>query len=174
MKENDCYLANWAWLKGRDNQDELATWHKIFQRSSSPTLEFCKAKSSLDGCDSMLHDDWLDIPWVIIVRPFCFKPRIVSDNNTRRNIFIIMFLCSFHKGITAEGENSYYLSKVLVLGQKLILAKPSNCALSWWSDFFSNINLCVPIFKIHASTTTLSKFWGIESIRDWRPCVWQL
>ena len=29
-------------FKGRDNQDELATWHKIFQRSSSPTLEFCK------------------------------------------------------------------------------------------------------------------------------------
>ena len=86
MKENDYYLANWAWLKGRDNQDELATWHKIFH-SSSPTLEFCKAKSGLDGCDSMLHDDWLDIPWVIIVRPFCFKPRMVSDNNTRRNIF---------------------------------------------------------------------------------------
>ena len=61
MKENDCYLANLAWLKGRD-PDELATWHKVFQRSSSPTLEFCKAKSSLYGCDSMLHDEWLDIP----------------------------------------------------------------------------------------------------------------
>ena len=61
-KGRDCYLANRAWLKGRDNQDELATWYKIFQRSSSPTLDFCKEKSSLDGCDSMLHDDWLDIP----------------------------------------------------------------------------------------------------------------
>ena len=30
--------------------------------------------------------------------------------------FTIMFLCSFHKGITVEGENSYYLPKVLVLG----------------------------------------------------------
>ena len=27
MKEHDCY---WAWLKGGDNQDELATWHTIF------------------------------------------------------------------------------------------------------------------------------------------------
>ena len=59
MKEHDGY---WAWFKGRDNQDELATWHKIFQRSLSPTLEFCKAESSLDDrtligeCDSMLHD----------------------------------------------------------------------------------------------------------------------
>ena len=71
MKEHDCY---WAWFKGRDNQDELATWHKIFQRSPSPRLQFCKAKSSLDGCDSVLHDDWLDIPWVVIFYSFCFKP----------------------------------------------------------------------------------------------------
>ena len=102
MKEHDCYLANWAWLKGRDNQDELVTWHKIFQRSPSPRLEFCKVKSSLDGCDSVLHDDWLDIPWVIILNSFSFKPGMVSDKNTRRNIFTIIFLCSFHKGITTK------------------------------------------------------------------------
>ena len=54
MREHDCY---WAWFKGRDNQDELATLHKIFQRSPSTRLEFCKVKSSLDGCDSVLHDD---------------------------------------------------------------------------------------------------------------------
>ena len=127
MKEHDCCLANWAWLKCRDNQDELATWYKIFQRSSSPTLEFCKAKSSLDGCDLVLHDNWLDIPWVIILHSFRFKLEMVSDKNARRNIFTTMFLCLFHKGITTEGENSYYLPKVLVLGQKLILGKPSNC-----------------------------------------------
>ena len=54
IKEHDCY---WAWFKGRDNQDELTTWHKIFQRSPSPRLEFCKAKSSLAGCDLVLQDD---------------------------------------------------------------------------------------------------------------------
>ena len=118
MKEHDCYLANWAWLKGRNNQGGLATWHKIFQRSSSPHLNFCKAKSSLDGCDSMLHDDWLDIPWVVILHSFCFKPKMVSDKNTRRNILIIMFLCSLHKGIIAKGESSGYLLKMLILGQK--------------------------------------------------------
>ena len=75
-KGHDCYLANRAWLKGRDNQDQLATWHKIFQRTSSPTLEFCKAESCLDDrtlmceCDSMLHDNWLDIPYVVIPRYF--------------------------------------------------------------------------------------------------------
>ena len=37
-----------------------------------------------------------------------------------------MFLCLFHKGNIAEGENSYNLPKVLVLGQKLVLGKPSN------------------------------------------------
>ena len=62
MKEHDCYLANYVRFEGRDNQGGLATWHKIFQRSLSPMLEFYKTKSSLDGCDSMLHDDWLDIP----------------------------------------------------------------------------------------------------------------
>ena len=152
MKENDCYLANWAWLKGRDNQDELATWHKIFQRSSSPILEFCKAKSSLDGCDSMLHDDWLDIPCVVILLSFCFKPRMVSNKNTQRNIFTIILICLFHKGITAKGESSCYLPKVLVLGQKLILGKPSNCALSWWSGFPSNTNRYVPISRSMPTT----------------------
>ena len=42
MKENDCYLANWAWLKGRDNQDELATCHEIFQRNPSPCLNLAR------------------------------------------------------------------------------------------------------------------------------------
>ena len=110
-------------------------------------LEFCKAKSSLDGCDSMLHGDWLDIPWVIILHPFCYKPWMVSDKNTWRNIFTIIFLFLFHKGIITKGESSCYLPKVLVLGQKLILGKPLNCASNWWSGFPSNTNLCVPISR---------------------------
>ena len=46
----------------------------MFLEKSIPQLEFCKAQSSLDGCDSMLHDDWLDIPCVTILHSFCFKP----------------------------------------------------------------------------------------------------
>ena len=118
------YLSNWVWLKGRDNQNNLATWQEIFQ--FIPRLEFCKVKSSLDGCDLMLHNGWLDIPSVVIIHSFCFKPRMVSDKNIQRNIFIIIFLGLFHKGITTDGENSYYLPNVLVLGQELILGKPSN------------------------------------------------
>jgi hypothetical protein len=34
----------------------------FFSNMPIPQLEFCKTKTSLDGCDSMLHDDWLDIP----------------------------------------------------------------------------------------------------------------
>jgi hypothetical protein len=56
---------------------------------------------------------------------------MVSDKNTRRNIFTIIFLFSFQKGISAKGGNSYYFSKVLVLGQKLILGKPLNYASNW-------------------------------------------
>ena len=94
----------------------------------------------------MLHGVWLDIPWVIIVHPFCFRPRMVSDNNTQRNIFTIISLCSFHMGITTKGESSCCIPKMLVLGQKLILGKPSNYS-NWWSGFPSNTNLWVPISR---------------------------
>jgi hypothetical protein len=92
MKEHDCYLANWIWLKGRDNQDKLVTWHKVFQRSPPPSLNFV-AKSSLDDrtlmceCDSMLHDNWLDIPCIVILYSFCFKPRMVSDKKYPKEYF---------------------------------------------------------------------------------------
>jgi len=79
----------------------------------------------------MLHDNGLDIPCVVILHSFYFRPRMVSGKNTRRNIFTIIFLCSFHKGIIAKDENSCYLPKVLALGQKLVLRKSSNCVLSW-------------------------------------------
>ena len=95
----------------------------------------------------MLHDNWLDIPCVVIPYSFCFRPRMVSGKNTRRNIFIIIFLCSLHKGITAKGESSWYLLKVLVLGQKLVLGKPSNCVSKLVKWFPSNINLWVPISR---------------------------
>ena len=91
----------------------------MFLEKSIPSLNFA-TKSSLDDrtimceCDSMLHDDWLDIPSVFILHSFCFKPKMVSDKNTRRNIFIIIFLFSFHKDIIANGESSCYLPKVLV------------------------------------------------------------
>jgi hypothetical protein len=78
----------------------------------------------------MLHDDWLDILGVVILHPFCSNPGMVSGKNTRRNILMIIFLCSVHKGITAEGASSCYISRVLVLGHKLVLGKPSNCAPS--------------------------------------------
>ena len=91
----------------------------VFREVYPPSLNFA-AKSSLDGCDSMLHDDWLDIPCVFILHSFYFKPEMVSDKNTQRNMFTIIFLYLFHKDIIAKGENSCYLPKVLVLGQKLI------------------------------------------------------
>ena len=70
--------------------------------------------------------------------------------NTRRNIFTIIFLFSFHKGIIAKGESSCCLPKVLVLGQKLILGKPSNCAklVRWFP--LQHQPLCTYL-KIHAN-----------------------
>ena len=98
----------------------------------------------------MLHDKWLDIPCVIILHSFCFKPGMVSDKNTQRNISTIIFVFSFHKGITAKGESSCSLSKVLVLGQKLILGKPlSRAKLVRWFPL-QHQPLCTYL-KIHAN-----------------------
>jgi hypothetical protein len=36
----------------------------VFMEVYSPKLEFCKKKSSLDECNSMLHNDGLDIPCI--------------------------------------------------------------------------------------------------------------
>ena len=98
----------------------------------------------------MLHDNWLNIPCVVILHSFCFKPGMVSDENTRRNIFTIIFLFSFHKGITAKGESSCCLLKVLVLGQKLILGKPSNCAFKLVKWFPLQHQPLGAYLKIHA------------------------
>ena len=50
MKEHGCYLANGAWLKGTDNQNQQ---HDIgfFREVHPPHLNIANAKSSLDGCD---------------------------------------------------------------------------------------------------------------------------
>jgi uncharacterized membrane protein len=72
----------------------------VFMEVYPPSLNF--AKSRLDECDSMLHNDWLDILVFVIPLIFCSKPGRVSDKNTRRNIFTFITLYSFHKGSIAE------------------------------------------------------------------------
>ena len=80
----------------------------------------------------MLHDNWLDIPCVVIPYSFCFRPGMVSDKNYSKEYFhnyISMLISQGHHD--KKGESSCYLPKVLVLGQKLVLGKPSNCVSSW-------------------------------------------
>ena len=153
-------------------------------RQVYPPAWILQKKSSLDGCDSMLHDDWLDIPGVVIPHSFCFKPGMVSDKNTRRNIFTIMFLCSLHKGITAKSESSCYLPKVLALGQKLVLRKPSICpqvgevvspptsTFVYLSQDSHNEIYNIYDKHMHLQPPFLSLYeqreWG-----GWRSCVWQ-
>jgi hypothetical protein len=62
------------------------------------------------------------IGWAYLVfSSFCFQPEMISNKNTRSNIFTVISLCLFHKGITTKGERSSYFLEVLVLGQKSIL-----------------------------------------------------
>jgi hypothetical protein len=74
---------------------------------------------SLDGYALMLYDNWLDIACVIILRSFCFKPKMVSDKKYPKEYFHNYISMLTSQG--QKGESSYYLSKVLALGHKLIL-----------------------------------------------------
>ena len=95
-----------------------------------------------------MHDNGLDIPFIVILHSFYFRPRMVSGKNTRRNIFTIILLCLFSQG--------YYNKR-----WKLMLSPESACfetkAHPWetfelcfklveW--FPSNTNLCVPISRL--------------------------
>ena len=124
MKEHDCY---WAWFKGRDNQDELAIWHKIFQRSPSPGLNFARQSQvwmDVIKCCMIIGWTYLESSSFIL---FASNLEWLVTKRPEGIFFTIMFLCSLHKGIIAKGESPRYLPKVLALGQKLILGKPSNC-----------------------------------------------
>ena len=132
----------------------------------------------------MLHGVWLDIPWVIIVHPFCFTLGMVSDNNTRRNIFTIMFLCLFHKGITAKRVKAHVISqKCLFKDRSLSLGNP-------WIAFLIGEVVSPPtptfgylsqvsclwdlqyLWQTYVSTTTPSKSLWTESIGGLRiSCV---
>jgi hypothetical protein len=47
MKGHGCYLANGAWLEGRDNQDNLATWHEMFLEKSILGVNFATNQVSM-------------------------------------------------------------------------------------------------------------------------------
>jgi hypothetical protein len=120
MKELDCSLANWAWVGDRDNK-KLAIWHKIFKRSPYPKLEFCRTELNLDGYDLMLHDDWLDIPCIVILRPFAPSLEWLVTKIPEGIFLQLYFYAHF---IRAKCESSCYLSIVLALEHKLVLRKP--------------------------------------------------
>jgi len=66
--------------------------------------------SSLDEFNSVLHDDWLDIPCTCLsfIWSSCSNPRKVSDKNTRRNIFTIIIICSIHQVMLQIIKSSCY------------------------------------------------------------------
>jgi hypothetical protein len=119
----------------------------FFQRSPSPKLEFCKAKSRLDGHNLMLHDDWLDIPCIVILRHFCSKPRMVSDikypKECSYNYISMLILRGYH-------NRRWKLKLSLKSSCFRTQARPwetLNCVSSWRSGFPSNTNLCILISR---------------------------
>ena len=80
-------LASWAHHKGNNDQDNLATWHEMILRTPSPILEFCKMQNQAwmieFSCewDFMLHNAWLDIPYV-----FLLFIEMIRDKHTWRRL----------------------------------------------------------------------------------------
>ena len=98
----------------------------------------------------MLHDDWLDIPCVIILYSFCFKPGMVSEKIPKGIFSQLYFYSHFTRALQQKVKSLCCFLKVLVLGQKLILGKPSNRAklVRWFP--FQHQPLCTYL-KIHAN-----------------------
>ena len=108
------------------------------------------------------NDKWLNIPCVIILRSFCFKPRMVSDKNTRRNIFTIISM------LNSQGHYSKRCQLMLspesaCFGTNAHPWEPSNCALSWWSGIPSNTNLCVPISRFMPTHNEICNIYDIQT-----------
>ena len=59
----------------------------------------------------------------------------------------LYFYAQFTWALQKRSKSSCYLPKVLVLGHKLVLGKPSNYVSNWWSGFLSNSNLRLPILR---------------------------
>ena len=147
MKEHDCYLANWACLKGRDNQNNLATCQEMFLEKSIPQLEFCRKNQvwmDVIQCCMMIGWAYLALSSLIL---FASNLEWLVTKIPERIFSQLYFYAHFTRASQQKGESSCYLPKVLVLGQKLVLGKPLNCVSSWWSGFSSNTNLWVPILR---------------------------
>ena len=103
----------------------------MFLEKSIPQLEFCRKNQvwmDVIQCCMMIGWTYLESSsFILFASNLEWLVTIIPEGI----FFIIMFLCTFHKSITTEGENSYYLLKVLVLGQKLVLGKPSNRVSNW-------------------------------------------
>ena len=147
MKEHGCYLANWACLKGRDNQNNLATWQEMFLEKSIPYLEFCRKNQvwmDVIQCCMMISWTYLALSSLIL---FASNLEWLVTKIPKGIFSQIYFYAHFTKASEQKSESSGYLSKVLVLGQELVLGKPSNCVLNWWSGFPFNTNIRVPVSR---------------------------
>ena len=99
----------------------------FFREAHPPGLKFANQSQvwmDVIQCCMMIGWTYLESSSFVL---FASNLEWLVTKSTRRNIFTIIFLCSLHKGITAQGESSCYLPKVLALGQQLVLGKPSNC-----------------------------------------------
>ena len=162
----------------------------MFLEKSIPSLNFA-TRSSLDDrtlmceCDSMLHDDWLDIYCVIILRSFCFKPAMVSGKNTWRNIFhnyISMLISQGHYSkrwkLMLSPESACFKTKCSSLGNLRIALQVGEVVSPLTPTFvFLSQDSHNEIYNIYDKHIHLQppfqSFYEQEVWGGWRSRVWQ-
>jgi hypothetical protein len=144
----------------------------------------CLASSSI-WIHPMTYLNWIE-SFLALSSFVIFVPSLewLVTENTQRNVLIIISLCSFYEDIIAEGESSSYLSKVLALGHKLVLAKPwivlqvgevvspPTPIFAYLSQDSHNEIYNIYDKYIHLQPPFESFFWNRKHEGDWRSRVW--
>ena len=116
----------------------------------------------------MLHDNWLDIPCIVIFHFFASNLEWLVTKIPKGIFSPLYFYSHFTRALQQKVKAHVIFRKCLFGGQKLVLEKPSNYALSWWIGFPSNTNLCVPISRFMPTHNEICNIYD-KHTRLWLP-----
>ena len=105
-----------VWLKGRDNQDKLATWQDFFREAHPPNLNFARQNKvwmDVIHCCMIIGWTYLALSSLILfaLDLECLVKKILEGIFSQ-----LYFYAHFTRASQQKGESSCYLLKVLVLG----------------------------------------------------------
>ena len=103
----------------------------MFLEKSIPQLEFCRKNQvwmDVIKCCMIIGWTYLALSSLIL---FASDLEWLVTKILEGKFLQLYIYAHFTRASQQKGESSCYLLKVLVLGQKLVLEKPSNCVSNW-------------------------------------------